>query len=142
MKVNAVGDLAVFLETAPTKLTIINGEARLAEIKSALLERYGNELAIVISRPNFLEIADRLATKGQALSILAEMLDIPREQVAAVGDSYNDLDMILYAGFGVAVANAREEIKSVADIITAKNTDHGVAVFIRQYLFDEKEEIF
>jgi hydroxymethylpyrimidine pyrophosphatase-like HAD family hydrolase len=50
--------------------------------------------------------------------------------------------MILYAGFGVAVANAREEVKSVADIITAKNTDHGVAVFIKQYLFDEKEENF
>jgi len=142
VKVSAVGNLSAFLETPPTKLTVIGSESSLAEIKDALIASFGNELAIVISRPNFLEITDRLATKGQALHFLAEMLNIPREQVAAVGDSYNDLDMILYAGFGVAVANAREEVKSVADIITAKNTDHGVAVFIKQYLFDEKEENF
>jgi len=142
VKVTAVGDLSVYLETAPTKLTIIGSDDRLAEIKKTLIENYGNELSIVISRPNFLEITDSLATKGQALHFLAEMQNIPREQVAAIGDSYNDLDMILYAGFGVAVANAREEVKLIADIITAKNTDHGVAVFIKQYLFDEKEEIF
>ncbi|GFP43804.1 hypothetical protein HKBW3C_02934, partial [Candidatus Hakubella thermalkaliphila] len=54
------------------------------------------------------------------LSILIPSRIYAAKQSAAVGDSYNDLDMILYAGFGVAVANAREEIKSVADIITAK----------------------
>lgn len=142
VKVTAVGDLSAYLETEPTKLTIINRDGRLPEIKKELIEKYGEELAITISRPSFLEITNRLATKGQALHFLAEMHNIPREQVAAIGDSYNDLDMILYAGFGVAVANAWEEVRSAADIVTAANTDHGVAVFIKQYLFDEKEELF
>lgn len=142
VKVTAVGDLAAYLDREPTKLTIINEDGRLDSIKNQLLERYGNDLSITISRPNFLEITDRLATKGQALHFLAARHHIAREEVAAVGDSYNDLDMILYAGFGVAVANAREEVKAVADVITAANTEHGVAVFIQQYLFDGKEEGF
>jgi Cof subfamily protein (haloacid dehalogenase superfamily) len=139
-KLTVVGDLAAFLEVEPTKLTIINREGRLDALKNRLIEHFGSELAITISRPQYLEITDRLATKGQALKFLAARHRIPQEQVAAIGDSYNDLDMILYAGFGVAVANAREEVKAVADMITTANTEHGVAAFINRYLLDGKEE--
>ncbi|MCW3488620.1 Cof-type HAD-IIB family hydrolase [Dethiobacter alkaliphilus] len=139
VKVTAVGDLAEFLHTPPTKLTIINRDGWLDGIKDRILEQYGEELSITISRPHFLEITDRLATKGQALRFLAEKHNIPQAEVAAVGDSFNDLDMIIYAGMGVAVANAREEVKAVADIITSANTEHGVADFIYKYLFDGKE---
>lgn len=140
VKVTAVGDLASFLDVPPTKLTVINRDGRMDIIKDILLNEYGENLSITISRPHFLEITDRLATKGQALKFLAERHGIPREEVAAVGDSFNDIDMLLYAGYGVAVANAREEAKAVADIITAANTDHGVAVFIRDYLFGGRED--
>lgn len=141
VKVTAVGDLAEFLETEPTKLTIINKNNRLNGLKDQLIEQFADDLSITISRPHFLEITDKLATKGQALKFLADKHGIPREQVAAVGDSYNDIDMIIYAGFGVAVANAREEVKAVANVITAANTEHGVARFIENYLFDGKEEL-
>ena len=139
VKVTAVGDLAAFLQTPPTKLTIINREGWQNGFKDRLLEQYGDVLSITISRPYFLEITDRLATKGQALKFLAEKHHIPQAQVAAVGDSYNDLDMIIYAGYGVAVANARDEVKAVANVITTANTDHGVANFIQKYLFDDQE---
>ena len=139
VKVTAVGDLAAYLHTPPTKLTIINRNGWDNEFKDKLLAQYGDALAITISRPYFLEITDRMATKGQALRFLAEKHRIPQAQVAAVGDSYNDLDMIIYAGFGVAVGNARDEVKAVADVITTANTEHGVADFIQKYLFDGKE---
>jgi Cof subfamily protein (haloacid dehalogenase superfamily) len=137
VRVTAVGDLAAFLSVPPTKLTVISRNGRFDELKDELNMRFGSRLSITISRPDFLEITDRLATKGQALKYLAELLQIPREQVAAVGDSQNDIDMLLYAGTGVAVANARQEVKAVADLVTASNLDHGVAVFIRRYFDDE-----
>jgi hypothetical protein len=140
VKVTTVGDLASFLETPPTKLTIINRDGKLDALKNELIMRFSRELSITVSRPHFLEITDKLATKGQALKFLADLHNIPREQVAAVGDSYNDLDMLIYAGTGVAVANARDEVKAVADVITSSNVDHGVAAFIKRYLFEGKEE--
>lgn len=140
VKVTAVGNLAEYLDTEPTKLTIINRNNQLNGLKDELIEQFTDNLSITISRPHFLEITDKLATKGQALKFLADKHGIPQSQVAAIGDSDNDLDMILYAGFGVAVANAREEVKAVANVITAANTDHGVAEFIKKYLFDGEEE--
>lgn len=139
VKVTAVGDLARFLEVPPTKLTVINRDGRLDGLREELSRNFDGLLAINISRPHFLEITDRLATKGRALKYLAELHQIPREQVAAVGDSFNDIDMLLYAGIGVAVANAREEVRAVADYITASNVEHGVAQFIRKFLFGGKE---
>ncbi len=134
VRVTAVGDLAAFLPAPPTKLTVIDRSGRFDELKDELNRCFGSRLSITISRPDFLEITDREATKGQALKYLADLHSIPREQVAAVGDSLNDIDMLLYAGTGVAVANARLEVKAVADVVTASNLDHGVAVFIRRYL--------
>ena len=110
------------------------------KLRDSLLQRFGSSLAINLSKPDFLEITDRSATKGRALQFLAEMHRIPREQVAAIGDSYNDLDMLQYAGIGVAVANARQEIKEAASIVTESNLNNGVAVFINDYLAKHKEE--
>jgi len=142
VSVTTVGDLAAFLSVPPTKLTIIKRDGSLEELLEELNARFGKELAITISRPYFLEITDRLATKGQALKFLADLHRIPQEQVAAVGDSLNDIDMLLYAGIGVAVANARQEVLAIADVITASNIDHGVAVFIRRYILNNGEETF
>lgn len=141
VKVTAVGSLSAYLHTPPTKLTIVNREGRMEGFKNELIEKYSDRLAITISRPYFLEITDRLATKGQALKFLAEMHQIPQAEVAAIGDSYNDLDMLLYAGIGVAVENARDEVKAVANVITKGNTEHGVAAFIEKYLFQGEGEL-
>lgn len=140
VKVTAVGDLSSFLQEPPTKLTIIDRKGRLKGFEDEILKYYGDELSITLSRPHFLEITDRLSTKGQALKFLAGLHGIPREQVAAVGDSYNDMDMLVYAGIGVAVSNARQEVKDVADVITASNVENGVAQFIEKYLFKGKGE--
>jgi Cof subfamily protein (haloacid dehalogenase superfamily) len=141
IKVTAVGDLASFLSVPPTKLTVINREGLLPPLQNQLISRFGTELAIVMSRPHFLEITDRLATKGQALKFLADMHHIHRDDVAAIGDSYNDIDMLLYAGTGVAVANAPDDVLAAADVVTASNLEHGVAEFINKYLFNGEEGI-
>ncbi|MGN0242929.1 MAG: Cof-type HAD-IIB family hydrolase [Lachnospiraceae bacterium] len=84
--------------------------------------------------PNNLEITHRQANKGNGIIMLGNCLGIQQEEIMAIGDSGNDLAMIQAAGIGVAVANATEEVKAAADVITASNLEDGVAQAIEQYV--------
>jgi Cof subfamily protein (haloacid dehalogenase superfamily) len=133
----AVGKLAPFLKQrgeAPLKLTIINWDGRIKAMEEFIKKNYGGKIVALQSLPYFLEITDHRATKGQALHWLSQRFGIKREEIIAFGDSYNDLDMIEYAGLGVAVANARPEVRRVADLVTAANTEDGVARVIEEYI--------
>lgn len=79
-----------------------------------------------------LEINDKACSKGEALQDICRRMGIDVKRSAAVGDSMNDLSMILAAGCGVAMGNARQEIKAAADYITASNDEDGVAKFIEE----------
>ncbi len=133
----AVGKLAPFLMKRgekPLKLAIINWDGRIKHIEASIKAKYGEKIVALQSLTYFLEITDSRATKGQALHWLSQRFGIKREEIIAFGDSYNDLDMIEYAGLGVAVANAREEVLQAADLITASNTEDGVARVIEKYI--------
>ncbi len=137
VELEAVGKLSHYLKQrgeAPAKLTIINWHEQLNRIEAFLKERYGDKIAAMQSLPYFLEITDRRATKGQALHWLAHRLGILPEEIVAFGDSYNDLDMIKYAGLGVAMANARPEVSRAADLVTDSNDQDGVARVIEEYI--------
>lgn len=131
----SVGDLSKFLKEEPTKMTIINkDEVKLRQLWDNFKERYGQLLSIGLSRPYFLEITHARATKGQALSSLAHSLGVKREEIMAVGDSYNDIDMIKLAGMGVAVENGRQEVKEAADYITSSHQEDGVAEVVERFI--------
>ncbi|NLC51439.1 MAG: HAD family phosphatase [Firmicutes bacterium] len=137
VEITPVGDLKRFVvcsSVAPTKLTIIDWHGRIEELESELNNDYEHKLSILQSRPYFLEITDKEATKGQALRYLSENFGIRREESIAVGDSYNDLDMVEFAGLGVAVANARREVQDAANIVTATNVEDGVAMVIEEFI--------
>lgn len=74
------------------------------------------------------------ASKGIALKKVVEHLRITREEVMAVGDNLNDLDMLEYAGLGVAMENSPEEVKQVADVVTGSNDDHGLVHAIERFI--------
>jgi hypothetical protein len=79
--------------------------------------------------------------KGTALAKVAEILGVKAEEVLAIGDSMNDEAMIRWAGVGVAMANADERIKKIADhVADYTNDDDGVAEFIEKYFFGEGKE--
>ena len=69
-----------------------------------------------------------------ALSKLGELLHIPREEMIAMGDGANDLELIAYAGLGIAMGNATEAVKKKAPAVTKTNDEDGVAEAIRKYL--------
>jgi hypothetical protein len=86
------------------------------------------------SQPFFLEFVDVNASKAIALEKLGAYYGIQREEMIAIGDGFNDLSMIEYAGLGVAMENAPEEIKRIADYVTLSNENDGVAYVIEQFI--------
>ena len=109
-------------------------EARLAleeQMQASLKNMY-----ICHSTPYFIECLPLGIDKGAALEDLAAHLGIPMQNVIAFGDSNNDVSMLEKAGIGVAMGNAEESIKAVADYTTASNNDDGIALSLRTFFPD------
>jgi Cof subfamily protein (haloacid dehalogenase superfamily) len=81
-----------------------------------------------------LEVMNKGVTKGNAVRILAEMYGIPREEIITIGDNENDISMIEYAGLGIAMGNAEESLKAVANYITGDYQEDGVAEAIERFI--------
>ena len=88
------------------------------------------------SEPFFLELVPNGIDKARSLSVLLEELGMTREEMIAVGDGFNDLSMIQYAGLGVAMANAQEVVRQAADYITLSNEEDGVAAVVDKFFFN------
>lgn len=86
------------------------------------------------SEPGLLDVAHEKVNKGYGLSKLAELLNIPSESVCAMGDFENDIPMLEYCGYPVAMENGCDVIKEKADFVTKTNDEHGVAWAINHYL--------
>lgn len=86
------------------------------------------------SEPEYLEYMDNRATKGFALSKLAELLGIDQSEVAAIGDYLNDIEMVQYAGVSGAVGNAHPLLKDTANHVVSTNEEGGISEFIRQFV--------
>jgi Cof subfamily protein (haloacid dehalogenase superfamily) len=116
--------------------TVLKAMAVGTEVGLALLARRIETeipgLEVTSSGSDNLEMTAAGVNKGSGLQQLAAHLKIPREAIIAMGDSDNDMTMIRYAGLGVAMGNAAEEVKQVADRITATCDEHGVAKIIEE----------
>ncbi|UQZ84622.1 Sugar phosphatase YidA [Paenibacillus konkukensis] len=86
------------------------------------------------SHPTNIEINPAGITKASGLREVCKLLDVRMQEVVAVGDSANDLAMIVEAGLGVAMGNAQEEVKLRADVVTDSNEEDGVAKVIQRYI--------
>lgn len=94
-------------------------------------------LIITASHVNNIEINHQDANKGAGITVLAEHYGIPLEQVAVMGDSYNDLPMFEVAGYRIAMENAAPILKETAEFVTLSNAEHGVAAGLRHLLDKE-----
>lgn len=137
VELKVVGPLTPFLKNSglePSKMNIVTHEEERDSLKLMLQKEFNPGLAILPWGSRYIEITDKEASKGQALHWLAETKNIRREEIIAFGDGHNDLDMIAYAGLGVAVANAQAEVLKAADLIADPNTEDGVAKVIERYV--------
>jgi Cof subfamily protein (haloacid dehalogenase superfamily) len=117
-----------------TKIAVFDEEGRLADFSKVIGEQVGG--MEVSSSLNFLnlEISPSGVSKASSLLKLSEKYDIPISQMAAIGDNYNDSLMLTTAGLGIAMGNAPDEVKALADQVTGSNQEAGVAQAIRRYL--------
>jgi Cof subfamily protein (haloacid dehalogenase superfamily) len=132
--IHEVGDLAAWLEKPPTKVVSVGEPALLDGLEAGLKEQFAGRLYISKSLPFFLEIASPHVTKGSGLQFVADHLRFPAEKTVAFGDGENDIELLEWAGFGIAVANAHERVLAIADYVCPPVTEEGVAQVIEAVL--------
>jgi Cof subfamily protein (haloacid dehalogenase superfamily) len=105
-----------------------------AERKSARnhLEKLVPGIHITSSTKCNFEIVPEGVNKAKGLQILGEQLGIALEDMVAVGDSFNDIEMLTQVGLGIAMWNAPKEVKAASDWVTRSNNQHGVAYAVRE----------
>ena len=105
------------------------------KVSAELKERFGDKIEVTKSTPIFAEIMNKGISKAAAIKILAENFRIDISEVAAIGDSDNDLPMLMAAGTGIAMGNATDEVKKSCKVITTNCEDDGFANAVEKFIF-------
>jgi Cof subfamily protein (haloacid dehalogenase superfamily) len=134
LEIHVVGDLRAWLDREPTKLVAVGDPAALDLLEARLKPQFEDRLFISKSLPYFLEFAHPDVSKGSGLAFVAERLGFSAEETVACGDGENDRELLDWAGFGVAVANAHPDVLERADLIVAPVQEEGVADLLETYL--------
>ncbi|MFI3295550.1 MAG: Cof-type HAD-IIB family hydrolase [Rikenellaceae bacterium] len=117
------------------KCLIVGDPENIEPLRDAVVGELGSQLNAFCSHPFFLEVVPKEIDKAQSLARLLEYTGEERESMITIGDGMNDLSMIEFAGLGVAMSNAMEPVKEVADYITLSNDQDGVAYMVEKFIF-------
>jgi Cof subfamily protein (haloacid dehalogenase superfamily) len=134
LELHPVGDLLAWISEPPTKLVVIGDPEVLDDLKQRMVSRFVGRLYISKSLPYFLEFASPDVTKAAGLDFVSEHLGFARERTVAFGDGENDIELVDWAGYGVAVANAHDRVLEVADFVCPGVDEEGVAQVLEAYL--------
>jgi Cof subfamily protein (haloacid dehalogenase superfamily) len=137
--VTPVTDLRTVLTDRPTKILAMSEDTDLIQhLLQDLRQRYSAaQLHITTSVPIFLETTQSGIDKGNAIDYVAKnLLGITAENVLAIGDNYNDVEMLAYAGIGVAMGNAPADVQSISDWVAPDVRADGVAVAIEKFILN------
>lgn len=136
MPIEEVGDLLVWLDrqggAEPTKLVLVTDPEQTDATLALFSELYSHHLQVTKSHPRFTEFTNIECSKGRALAFLASYCGVEREEVMAIGDGHNDLDMISWAGYGVAMSTSPRVVLDAARVITGTLADDGAAEVIEK----------
>ena len=116
------------------KCIIVGDPTLLPTLETEMQEVLKGKAGVFRSEPFFLEIVPMGINKAKGLSILLDKIGMQPSELIAVGDGYNDTPMLQFAGMGVAMGNAAEEIKKAADMVTESNNDDGVAIALEHLI--------
>jgi Cof subfamily protein (haloacid dehalogenase superfamily) len=133
---HVVPDLAQSLLIKPQKIVFVNDEHVSTHLLGELREQFGQCLHVVQSFSRYIEVTHCDVSKASAVAWLAKRWDIPREEVIAIGDQGNDISMIEWAGLGVAMGNAIDSVKALADFVAPCAEEDGAAVVIEKFVLD------
>lgn len=117
-----------------TKILFSQTEEFLEKKMLEIPKEFYSEYNVVKTMPIVLEVMDKDCNKGYGVKVLADKLGIKKEEIICIGDQANDIEMITYAGLGIAMGNAIEELKNVAEYVTLDNDNDGVAKAIEKFI--------
>lgn len=129
-----VRDLKQDVTVSVPKVMGVDYVARVTAARQRLGETFNNEIDLTTSKPYFLEFVPSGVSKGNAIQRLAQDLGIAMSEVIAFGDSINDISMLEVAGQGIAMDNARDEVKRIADRTTLSNDEDGIVHALKTVL--------
>lgn len=116
------------------KVMMIDEPEILEKAIKKIPEEVYDKYTVVRSEPYFLEFQNKNSNKGEGIKAVSEYLGIKQKDIICIGDADNDIDMIKFAGLGVAMGNAFDEVKKAADYITSTNEEDGVAYAIERFV--------
>jgi Cof subfamily protein (haloacid dehalogenase superfamily) len=134
IELHVVGPLLDWLRKPPTKLVVVGDPKQLDELGARMRAHFGGRLFIAKSLPFFLEFADPDVSKGSGLQFVADLLGFTAEETVAFGDGENDLELLDWAGYAVAVENADPQVKARANFVCPSVQEEGVAQVIEAFL--------
>lgn len=135
-----VEDVADLYPRPCIKVVGIAEEHHLRSRRQELTDAFAGQISITQSAYDLLECLHPDVSKAAGLQTIARDLGIAPEEIVAIGDHHNDIDMLRFAGLGVAMGNAHEEVKNAANHVTLSNAEDGVAVVIEKLILPELEK--
>jgi Cof subfamily protein (haloacid dehalogenase superfamily) len=140
--VQQVASLEAYLDHDPIHLSFSGGCKEMDQLEEILKSELGTTVKILSTKYleqdfTLLDVVNPAASKGAGVAAAAAELGVVREDIMAIGDNYNDLEMLLFAGTGVVMANAPLTLREIAGLHpTASNRDDGVALAIEQFILN------
>jgi len=134
LPVEEVGDLATWLEAAPTKLVAVADPEEIPAIRQKIAAAFGERLFLTTSLPYLLELGNPAVSKGTGLEFVADRLGVPVDGIVAFGDGENDIELLEHAGFGIAIDDGNPLLIERADWTCPGPDQEGVASVIDAYL--------
>jgi Cof subfamily protein (haloacid dehalogenase superfamily) len=132
---DVVPSFDAYLEADPHKVLIIGPEARVAALQRTVREA-ALPVHAVQSEPVYLEILPPGVSKGEALRAMCDALGLELERTIAIGDNWNDVEMIEAAGLGVAMGHAPEGVRARADYVCGTAEEEGVRQVIERFVLE------
>lgn len=131
------------LSEPPIKIAVLDQAEKVRPVVEVLNNKLGGKLNIMVFGTDNaqwlgIEILDRQCTKASGVGRVVQDLGISFSEVLAIGDNINDIEMIEWAGLGIAMANAPKEVREIADYVAPSNDDDGVAQVIEEFVFAER----
>lgn len=140
MKIKKVDNFLEAVKHPIAKCLIVGEAERLAVLEKEMYEHLKDCMGVFRSEPYFLELVPKGIDKAQSLSVLLKELNMSKDDLIAIGDGFNDLSMIKFAGMGIAMQNAQQTVKDNAKFITLSNDEDGVAYAVEKFVLNPKEQ--
>jgi Cof subfamily protein (haloacid dehalogenase superfamily) len=136
--ISIVESLEDYFQREPTRIIVMGDGDNIKKFSQVFTQREAKPYMVTFLGGGNLEVLHPEVSKMSAIKNLAEKLDISKEEIIAIGDNDNDIEMIKFAGLGVAMGNSPQEIKDIADYVTLSNIEDGVAEVIEKFIFNKK----